>query len=276
MCEGADRSGKSTVAEFHKKKGYRIVHMLAPDKKYTQKGYTGPSYFDDLIELYTSLSGQKIFFDRTTYGELVWSQVFGREPLLTEEDIDYLREIEQQNEATYLYMYDKNLEAHWRRCVDNKEPLTRNQFITAGRLYKSIIVDQYGFKPLELPEFKALNKSVEIDVQESKEENMEIGVSPKVDAQKDEETINEEANSLSSPQQIKLERANAINAILTSRILKKRGPIFDDIETELQKFLQAKLSEIFDGGTRLDIFTKDELMVLKETAKIVLSKKNRS
>ena len=44
ILEGLDRTGKSSVADYYRQQGYEVVHMSAPDKKYSQSGYTGPSY----------------------------------------------------------------------------------------------------------------------------------------------------------------------------------------------------------------------------------------
>ena len=60
ILEGIDRTGKSTVAEVYKEKGFEVVHMDAPDKKYAKDGYTGPSYLDDLVELFISYSGKDV------------------------------------------------------------------------------------------------------------------------------------------------------------------------------------------------------------------------
>ena len=84
ILEGIDRTGKSTVAKYYKAQGYEIVHLGAPDKKYTEPGYEGPSYFDDMYKMYSSYHGMDVVFDRSPYGELIWSAVYGREPLLTE------------------------------------------------------------------------------------------------------------------------------------------------------------------------------------------------
>ena len=85
---GIDRSGKSTVAEFYKTQGYEVIHLSAPDKKYSRSGYVGNTYFEDMIELLMSKTGKDVFWDRSWYGERVWPFVYGREPQLTEEDVE--------------------------------------------------------------------------------------------------------------------------------------------------------------------------------------------
>jgi len=87
FIEGLDRTGKTTVSELYKKQGYEVVHFSAPSKKYKVAGYAGPSYIDDIMEMYLSLDGKDVVFDRSSYGELVWPKVYGREPELNLEDL---------------------------------------------------------------------------------------------------------------------------------------------------------------------------------------------
>jgi polyphosphate kinase 2 (PPK2 family) len=113
ILEGNEKVGKSTVANFYAQKGFQVVHFSAPPKKYSQLGYSGPSYLDDLLEKLMPLSGQDVLFDRSWWGELVWPQVFGRMPLLSEEDFDLLKEIEEQNLVERYLLVDKDHKAHW-------------------------------------------------------------------------------------------------------------------------------------------------------------------
>ena len=90
ILEGLDRTGKSTVAELYKRQGYEVVHMSAPNKKFTQPGYTGPSYLDEMIDIYMKYSHKDVCFDRSPYGETVWPFVYGRKAQLSEEEIESL------------------------------------------------------------------------------------------------------------------------------------------------------------------------------------------
>ena len=63
QVEGVDRSGKSSVAEMYKTQGYEVVHMDAPDKKYFIPGYSGPSYLEEMVDMYTKYSGKDVVFD---------------------------------------------------------------------------------------------------------------------------------------------------------------------------------------------------------------------
>jgi hypothetical protein len=130
---------------MYRKQGYDVVHFSAPDKKYSAPGYTGPSYLEDIVSLLVSLSGKKIVYDRSWMGEsAVWPFVYGRNALLTSEDIEYIREIEDQNQPTRILLHDPDTRAHWQRCVDNKEPLDPIQFKTASSLFYTM-AEQYGF-----------------------------------------------------------------------------------------------------------------------------------
>ena len=96
ILEGIDRSGKSSVANLYKAKGFELIHMDAPDKKYIEKGYAGPSYVDDMMEMYLSYDNKDVIFDRSIYGECIWPHVYGRDPMLSEDDFEMLREFEDR------------------------------------------------------------------------------------------------------------------------------------------------------------------------------------
>lgn len=264
VLDGIDRSGKTTVANYFKSIGYKYIHMSAPDKKYTQSGYSGPSYLDDMVEMMISLSNQDVVFDRSIVGELVWPYVYGREPLLSEEDIDVLREIEESQGVRRILMIDPDKNAHWKRCVDNKEPLTSTQFNHANVLF-SRMAHKYGFEIRELKDFADVitqekakdNKPVSTpDKQECpKEEGQSIPimvVNPNVDIKTDTED-----HGL-----VKLEKANAIRDILSKRILKSKGGSFDVLENEIRGFLNNKLDCIFSGDKK-DSLSNDEVAILK-------------
>lgn len=126
--------------------------MSAPDKTMSQPGYVGPSYLDQMVQMLTDVNGRDVVLDRSHYGELVWPQVYGRKPMLTDEDMEILREIESNMDVTRILMVDSNAEAHWQRCVDNKEPLTKVQFVKARSLFSGV-ADKYGFERKTLKDF---------------------------------------------------------------------------------------------------------------------------
>ena len=141
LIEGLDRSGKSSLSKHYKDQGYEVVHMEAPDKKYFRDDYSGESYLEEVVRMYSEYDGKDVVFDRTVYGELVWPNIFGRVALLNEEDLEYLAMMERNNEASKILMYDANTDAHWQRCVDNNEPLTRQQFGRANVFYERLVND---------------------------------------------------------------------------------------------------------------------------------------
>lgn len=150
ILEGLDRTGKSSVAEFYAKKGFEVIHMSAPDKKYKELGADGPmEYFIDLMTMYLSFKGKDIVLDRSPYGELIWPKVYGRPAMLTGQMLTTLSQVEEVLNAERILMFDYDTEAHWKRCVDNNEPLTREQFDKANMYYQRLEV-MYGFRPRTL------------------------------------------------------------------------------------------------------------------------------
>ena len=285
MLEGLDRSGKSSVAESYRKQGYTVVHMSAPDKKYFQTGYSGETYFEELVRMYSKYAGQKVVFDRTVYGELVWPNIYGRKALLEAEDLDYLGELERNNEAERILMFDKNVEVHWQRCADNNEPLTRQQFGRASIFYERLASD-YRFKKKQLSDFPELSPK--------RDETTSLASSAKSTSLRGNDgdvnstgsssgatTMgtrgNESANGQHEVPKIsledKLELANTIRDVLSSKILKKKGGLYDNLEQTIKDFLQSQLEEIF-VGKQDKVFSEEETMILKLYAKRIKEKMN--
>jgi hypothetical protein len=265
LIEGTDRSGKSTVAEMYEEQGYKVVHMSAPDKKYFKPGYVGPSYIDELIDLYMQYDGEDVVFDRTIYGEFVWPHIYGRKPLLTEDDLEPLLEFEYKNNAQYFLFYDKDKEAHWQRCVANNEPLTRVQFVAAYREYEKL-AERFNFKKVTLQDFDSMSKSKTTDDGAVKQAVLNSAPEDAVDqahscVPSDEEVSYQASTAAETEQQKKLNRANAINSILTKRIIKQRGPIFDELELDIKEFLNNKLSSLF--GEETHTLTREEIQLVK-------------
>ena len=67
-----------------------------------------------------------------------------------------------------------------------------------------------------------------------------------------------------SPQQHKLEVANAINEILSKKILKSKGSVYDDIENEIRHFLNTKLGKLLGGAESGELsLTQEEIKFYK-------------
>jgi thymidylate kinase len=273
IVEGLDRTGKTTLVNYYANKGYKPLHFSAPDKKYSQPGYSGPSYLEEIIEMLVSLSGQDVVLDRSHYGELIWPYVYGRRPLLNHYDLEILREIELQNQAKYILMHDSDVENHWKRCVQYKEPLTRTQFDSARSMFQDM-AKQYDFSKMTLEDLSMLEnedkkKQTSKDTENSTMETQSI---------KDIDVFpigKNKHNDLLSPEQLKLAEANAINEILTSRIVKKKGDHFDVIEEKIRYFLNNQLADLLGTGknNQFESFSKEEIEMLKAVVKRMREKK---
>jgi hypothetical protein len=252
MLDGVDRCGKSTVAEMFKNKGFKVIHLQAPDKKYFMPGYCGPGYVDEMMNLYISHTGQNVVFDRTAAADTVWAQVYGRKPQLTDDDILSLREVEDQNDPKRILMYDEDVRANWKRCIANKEKLTLQQFNAARMLFEKF-AEEHGFERRQLKDF--------VDPNAAPTET------------KSEPATNAHDNSLACSKLIKefntrpedpmdrLERANAIRDILSKKRIVKSDTRYDFIEEEIRDFLSNKLSTLL--GEPSSALTNDEVSILK-------------
>jgi len=287
ILEGLDRSGKSSAAEYYKSLDYQYIHMDAPDKKYSEPGYTGPSYIDEMVDLYTSCDGSNVVFDRSIYGEKVWPAVFGRDAKLDYGDFDILQDFENKNETEYILMWDQNFDAHWDRCVANDEPLNRGQFNHAVAMYERL--ENNGFTKKQLPEFKEVTEFIAAKEANNSKEKAEKGteetsgstgkadndVMAAKDNKRGSSSIPTDAQSASvegkTVQQIKLDKANAINTLLSARVIKRKGDIYDMLEDDIRTFLQDKLGKIFGTDSDKD-FTQEEKLILKLYANRILEK----
>jgi hypothetical protein len=223
-------------------KGFEVIHQSAPPK-----GQTADLFLEEQMQLISRAAHEDILLDRSYYGEYgVWPKVYGRESLLSDEGLEVLRELEESVGTVRILMYDPNVEAHWKRCVDNKEPLTKVQFVLARKLYGEL-ADKYGFERKTLRDYK------EIKVEE-----------PEMKLEEPEKKATPAPVKLTS-EQMKLETANAINEVLGKRIVKQKGLVFDKIENNLRIFLNTELGKIL--GTKNEIqtgqFSTEEVELLR-------------
>lgn len=272
LVEGLDRSGKSSIAEKYRKEGYTIVHMEAPSKKYYAEGYSGESYFEELVRMYGKYDGKNVLFDRTAYGELIWPQVYGRNTLLQPEDLDYLGELERNNSAEKILMYDSNTEGHWQRCVDNNEPLTRQQFGRASVFYDRL-VREYGFKKKQLTDYDEFSGVADkaTKVQPTLPVTPDIGEVKLNSHQSLPSNSGRSVAADGASLDDKIELANAIKDVMQNKILKKKGGAYDMLENQIKDFLKEKLEEVFTGKQD-NTFSDDEITLLKALAKRVREK----
>jgi hypothetical protein len=246
ILEGLDRTGKSTVAEYYQSKGYELIHQRAP-----AKGLSEDLYLEEMMQLVSSAAAKDIVLDRSYYGELVWPLVYGRVGLLEQEGLEALRENETSVGTTRILMHDPNVNAHWRRCVDNKEPLTHAQFLRARKLFDSIATN-YGFERKTLQDFAVLSQSVSTSQAVTR-------------AQPSSNTRDTQVPRPLSKEQMKLETANAINDVLSKRILKSKGVIYDQLESNIRTYLNTELAKIFGAAasTSPSSFSEEEVELLK-------------
>lgn len=279
ILEGLDRTGKSTVSEFFQKQGYIVHHMNAPDKKYMKPGYVGPSYFEEVVDMYMGYDGKNVIFDRSPYGEIVWPKVYGREPQLSDEDFEFLREYEDKNDTVRILMHDDNKEAHWKRCVDNNEPLTRGQFNAAIEFFNSMGAQQ-GFTKKTLVEFQRENPgSVNSGSQQKLPETLptpqqHAAPAAQVQAAPAGATKGQPAQTTTKVADPidKLERANAINKVLSKRLIKYDEPIYEELENDIREFLKNKLDQLFGNDPVSKTFDELDLQILKRYCASVKTK----
>lgn len=264
MLEGLDATGKSSVAEIYRKKGFEIIHLSAPDKKYKQPGYAGPSYCDDILDLLMKHDGVDTLWDRTWMGEAIWPHVYGREAQLSEDDVEMLREFEDRNAAERILMIDPDPISHWARCVANKEPLNQNQFRMANTLFNKM-AHKYGFQPKQLSDY------VNIQAEDSKQDSSAIKQET-VDNLRKLEIVNPMSTSSSSSKDSKnteetelekLAKANAIKDVISKRLVKQKGGAFDKLEEDIKGFLKNQLSDIFSEKSFKVSLSEEEITVLK-------------
>jgi hypothetical protein len=277
ILEGLDRSGKSSVSEMYKKEGFEVVHMNAPNKIYFKQGYAGPSYLEEMIDIYSTYAGKDVIFDRSAYGELVWPEIYNRQALLTSEDFEYLQQLEYNNDAVKILMYDENKDAHWQRCVDNKEPLTRQQFIHATRLYEEM-AKTYNFEKKQLKDFTRNTESNKEhksnNAGQSAEKSNDRGASMSGILRSSDGDGSEDSELRGVAQSVldkKLERANAIRDLLSAPIVKKKGGAFQQLEKDIKLFLEQQLENIFNEPKQ-DDFTDEEVKILKIYAQRIKEK----
>lgn len=272
ILEGLDRTGKSSVAKYYKDNGYEPLHMSAPPKEMSQPGYVGPSYLDQMVDLLQMATTRNIVLDRSHYGELIWPQVYGRKALLNEDDYEILRELEDTVGCERILMHDPNVEAHWNRCVENKEPLTKAQFLKARQLYDRM-AEKYAFTRKTLKDFDIepvqRNPSVNTAAPTG---NSSVETGPQGNPTS---SISDQIANMGrvSPEQSKLEKANAINDVLSKKILKSKGQVYDELESDIQNFLKDKLGRIF--GDTPESLSKEEVKYLKLLVKQIKAKESK-
>lgn len=267
ILEGLDRTGKTSVAQMFERQGYELIHISAPSK-----GTTPDQYIGEWVDLLTSLQTRNVVLDRSHYGELVWPQVYGRKPLLIEEDFDILRELEANMDTTRILMYDPDSKAHWERCVANNEPLTQPQFVKARAAF-SQMADKYDFQRKTLKDFPdAVQALPKADSSELAAKTMD-GAKAATEA---EDGVSGLSPKLAkTKEQLKLERANIINEVLSKRIIKGKGHMYDEVERSVRHFLNQELAKILGTPASASGLTNEEVELLKFFCKHLKEKESK-
>lgn len=255
ILEGLDRTGKSSVAQMFEKKGFELLHISAP-----AKGTSPDQYIGEWVDLLTSIQGRDVVLDRSHYGELVWPQVYSRKALLDDESIDILREIEANMDITRILMYDPDSKTHWERCVANNEPMTQQQFVKARAAF-SAMADKYDFVRKTIKDFPDAVQPLPLN-QAGKPGNDADSSAKASDSA--EEAGSDKTNGLAkSKEQLKLERANVINEVLSKRIIKGKGPMYDEVERNVRHHLNQELGKILGTSSPNITLTNEEVELLK-------------
>ena len=269
LIEGIDRTGKTSVAKYFQSKGFELIHLSAP------KEISSDAYLGEMVDILSSAAAKDVVLDRSHYGEILWPKIYNRPSLLSDSDIEALREIEDQVGVKRILMTDPQVEQHWKRCVANNEPLTKQQFVKARTLYSSM-AHKYGFELVTLPAFLKEFPDAQELITLSSDISAPQQTSDPLLGTTGTETISTSsgpkvgARGLTA-EQLKLERANAINEILSKRLLKQRGEAFDNLEGEIRGFLNTKLGQLLGGEADLQL-SKEEVIFYRTMYKNAMKK----
>src|SRR5690606_20179088 len=137
------------------------------------------------------------------------------------------------------------------------------------------LAHKFNFIPKTLQDFNAehpQDKSKDdTAIQKSEEHTAVVSGEDKVDGVVGDPNITstrvQKTQEKQSSVQEKLEKANAINSVLSKRIIKTKGELFDSIEADIRIFLSDKLSELLGTNTNKTSFSDDEVQMLKMLCK---------
>lgn len=266
FLEGIDKTGKSDVANKFKEIGFEVVHENNPSP-YLDPTYIGPTYFEHFMLKLPEYANKNIVFDRSFFTEMFgYPQTYNRESCLSEEDVNIIIEdFLYQHEVHKFCMVDLDVESHWKRCVQFKEPLDRHQF---NKLisYQTSACKKWGFEAKTLqnftPEFLSQFKPKTETKTEPKIEKLSM---PKVTPPESLRPIKREYTE-------KLERGLVIQELMDRRILPNKSK-YDSIEVKVKDFLYSLLqTEVFSEVKPESTFTQEEESTLKQFARGLLSK----
>ena len=229
-----------------------------------------------MLELVQRAATRDIFLDRSYYGEAcIWPKIYGREALIDEQGLEVLRELEDAVGTQRILVVDPNSDAHWQRCVDNNEPLTKVQFVKARSMYSSM-ADKYGFERKQLKDFPdAVQPLPQANKDKSSKSSDASEVVSEASNPSKEIGSNNDKSLTKTKEQLKLERANIINEVLEKRIIKGKGPMYDDVERSVRHFLNTELGKILGTATATPGLSNEEVELLKFFCKHLKDKENQ-
>jgi len=146
---------------------------------------------------------------------------------------------------------------------------------------------KYNFIPQQLEDFDVAIENQKQDLQVEKQsrdaDKTEESVNPRQDKSSDTDsnvngtsTIASKTVSSKSQEQEKLEKANAINSILSKRIIRQKGIIFDKLESDIKSFLQDQLSILLGSSSERLSLSEEEVQLLKLYCSRIMEKQKSS
>lgn len=146
IIEGLDKTGKSTLCDILSNDfNFNVVHFKAPDTSIP---------IDKSIQNIASLMNKSLHsnvcFDRSYYGDIIFSRVYNRatyydETILDNHFVPLERSLQDKGvQVIKILMHDDDIDAHWKRLQLFQEPLTYDQFLLARKLYDRL-VEKYNF-----------------------------------------------------------------------------------------------------------------------------------
>lgn len=271
ILEGFACVEKTKIAKMYEKMGYKLVSFPKPDKKFFDKEYIGSSYFESLMDIYMDvlLNNVNVVFDKSPLSEMFYARYDNRKPLISLEDYEELRSIEENHEPMRIFIFEPDVNKHLNlyNKINKTKPLGIKTFMAMNAEFKTM-AESYGFIS------KTTEEAINMAKNNKKEEVVEEAPKPKEPAKSIAPIQNKQKDSKETIDvEYRLNVANAINKILKKRIIKGTGDICDGIELEIRKFLEAKVAALFNGQTQ-DTFDEKEINVLKMMAQRVINKTN--
>ncbi|UZQ30497.1 MAG: hypothetical protein OHM57_02365 [Spiroplasma phoeniceum] len=133
VLEGIDGVGKTTFAN-------KLMNNLSSKGMIVHSDSKTPNTYEWYSELNNN-SFSNIIFDRYAHGEIVYSELFNRNPKLTVNDLEKLeREISKQNGCILYFQATKKLikKAH----LERKENFNWKQLKRADKLFKKLLLNR--------------------------------------------------------------------------------------------------------------------------------------